>query len=55
VNYRKTDLEQAMLMNLHKRNWTEGLRLKDFHEHHDSNEKAIKVGAFCAIKNDSVC
>lgn len=42
VNYRKTDLEQAMLMNLHKRNWTEGLRLKDFHDHHNSNEKAIK-------------
>lgn len=43
VNYRKTELEQTMLMNLHKRNWTEGLRLKDFHEHHDSNEKAIKA------------
>ncbi|KAK7695964.1 multicatalytic endopeptidase [Cerrena zonata] len=42
VNYRKTDLEQAMLMNLHKRNWTEGLTLKDFKGHKEGNEKAIK-------------
>jgi len=43
VNYRKTELEQAMLMNLHKRNWTEGLRLRDFKVHKEENEKAIKV------------
>ena len=43
VNYRKTELEQAMLMNLHKRNWTEGLRLRDFKGHQENNEKAIKV------------
>jgi 26S proteasome regulatory subunit N11 len=43
VNYRKTELEQSMLMNLHKRNWTEGLRLRDFDTHKQSNEKAIKV------------
>ncbi|KAK0230951.1 Mov34-domain-containing protein [Armillaria luteobubalina] len=42
VNYRKTELEQAMLMNLHKRNWTEGLRLRDFHAHKEENETAIK-------------
>ncbi|EIW82328.1 multidrug resistance protein [Coniophora puteana RWD-64-598 SS2] len=42
VNYRKTDLEQTMLMNLHKRNWTEGLRLRNFKTHQESNEKAIK-------------
>ena len=46
VNYRKTDLEQAMLMNLHKRNWTEGLTLKDFKGHKEGNEKAIKVRVF---------
>jgi 26S proteasome regulatory subunit N11 len=45
VNYRKTDLEQTMLMNLHKRNWTEGLKLRDFKLHKESNEKAIKVRA----------
>jgi len=44
VNYRKTELEQAMLMNLHKRNWTEGLRLRDFKGHQENNERAIKVG-----------
>ena len=43
VNYRKTELEQAMLMNLHKRNWTEGLTLRDFNGHKEANEKAIKV------------
>jgi len=42
VNYRKTELEQAMLMNLHKRIWTEGLRLKDFSTHKEANEGAIK-------------
>lgn len=42
VNYRKTELEQTMLMNLHKRNWTEGLKLRDFKLHKESNEKAIK-------------
>lgn len=45
VNYRKTELEQAMLMNLHKRNWTEGLKLKDFCSHKESNEDAIKVSS----------
>ncbi|THH27283.1 hypothetical protein EUX98_g6905 [Antrodiella citrinella] len=43
VNYRKTELEQSMLMNLHKRNWTEGLTLRDFKSHKESNEKAIKA------------
>jgi 26S proteasome regulatory subunit N11 len=43
VNYRKTELEQSMLMNLHKRNWTEGLKLRDFNVHKEDNEKAIKV------------
>lgn len=43
VNYRKTELEQSMLMNLHKRNWTEGLKLRDFTLHKEANEKAIKV------------
>ena len=45
VNYRKTELEQAMLMNLHKRNWTEGLNLRDFKSHKESNEKSIKVSS----------
>ncbi|KAF7301811.1 MPN domain-containing protein [Mycena indigotica] len=43
VAWRKTELEQAMLMNLHKRNWTEGLKLRDFNGHKESNEKAVKA------------
>ncbi|CAO1620953.1 unnamed protein product [Parajaminaea phylloscopi] len=42
INYRKTELEQSMLGNLHKRNWTEGLRLRDWGVHSENNEKAIK-------------
>lgn len=43
INYRKTELEQSMLGNLHKRNWTEGLRLRDWGVHRENNERAIKV------------
>ncbi|KAM0749279.1 putative RPN11-26S proteasome regulatory subunit [Meredithblackwellia eburnea MCA 4105] len=30
IAYRKTEEEQSMLLNLHKRDWTEGLRLRDW-------------------------
>jgi 26S proteasome regulatory subunit N11 len=52
VNYRKTELEQAMLMNLHKRNWTEGLKLRNFEVHKQENEKAVKVSLifFCSCE-----
>ncbi len=43
VNYRKTEIEQTMLMNLHKQNWTQSLKLRDFHNHKTTNETAIKV------------
>lgn len=42
INYRKTELEQAMLLNLHKKDWTEGLRLQDFEVHKANNEKTVK-------------
>ncbi|WFD39588.1 multicatalytic endopeptidase [Malassezia japonica] len=42
IGYKKTELEQAMLGNLHKRNWTDGLRLADFQEHKHQNESAVK-------------
>jgi 26S proteasome regulatory subunit N11 len=32
-----------MLLNLHKKEWTNGLVLKDFKEHSGENEKTIKV------------
>ena len=43
IAYRKTDLEQSMLLNLHKKNWTEGLKLKDWDHMKVSNEESIKV------------
>ena len=43
INYRKTEIEQTMLMNLHKQNWTQSLKLRDFHIHKTTNETAIKV------------
>lgn len=42
IGYKKTQLEQAMLGNLHKRSWAEGLRLADFQEHKHQNETAVK-------------
>ncbi|PWN95294.1 putative RPN11-26S proteasome regulatory subunit [Tilletiopsis washingtonensis] len=42
IGYRKTELEQSMLGNLHKRGWMEGLRLRDWGEHKAGNEKAIQ-------------
>jgi 26S proteasome regulatory subunit N11 len=43
INFRKTELEQTMLLNLHKQNWTDGLILKDFEEHSKQNEESVKV------------
>jgi 26S proteasome regulatory subunit N11 len=44
IAYRKTEAEQGMLLNLHKTGWTEGLKLRDFEELQEGNEKAVKVG-----------
>jgi 26S proteasome regulatory subunit N11 len=32
-----------MLLNLHKKNWTEGLKLQDWETMKSSNEESIKV------------
>jgi hypothetical protein len=45
IDYRKTEAEQGMLLNLHKRGWTEGLKLRNFEELKEGNEKAVKVGS----------
>ncbi|KAI8830622.1 26S proteasome non-ATPase regulatory subunit 14 [Chytriomyces cf. hyalinus JEL632] len=42
INYRKNELEQKMLLNLHKKDWTQGLTLKNFDEHSCSNEESVK-------------
>lgn len=43
INYRKNDLEQKMLLNLHKKKWTDGLLLEDFNTHEKDNEKLTGV------------
>ncbi|KAH8082669.1 JAB1/Mov34/MPN/PAD-1 ubiquitin protease-domain-containing protein [Filobasidium floriforme] len=42
IDYRKSEAEQGMLMNLHKKGWTEGLKLTDFEKHHEGNEESVK-------------
>jgi len=32
-----------MLLNLHKKNWTHGLTLKNYDEHTEENEEMMKV------------
>lgn len=41
IDYRKNELEEQMLMNLHKRNWTTGLSLEKFENHQQSNEQHV--------------
>jgi len=42
IDYRKNELEEQMLMNLHKRNWTTGLSLEKFENHQRSNEQHVQ-------------
>jgi 26S proteasome regulatory subunit N11 len=42
INYRKNELEQKMLLNLHKKKWTDGLTLQKFDEHAQTNEKVVQ-------------
>lgn len=43
IDYRKNELEEQMLMNLHKKSWTYGLKLQRFEDHHKSNEETVQV------------
>jgi 26S proteasome regulatory subunit N11 len=45
IDYRKTEAEQGMLLNLHKRGWTEGLKMADFEKSKEKNVDAIKVSS----------
>jgi 26S proteasome regulatory subunit N11 len=38
INYRKTALEENMLMNLHKHVWTEALQMEDFRQEGERNK-----------------
>jgi len=42
INYRKNELEQKMLLNLHKKKWTDGLIVQKFDEHSKKNEKTVQ-------------
>jgi 26S proteasome regulatory subunit N11 len=42
INYRKNDLEQKMLLNLHKKSWIDGLKLDEYKTHCCSNESIVK-------------
>mmetsp|Transcript_23175 Transcript_23175/g.64357 ORF Transcript_23175/g.64357 Transcript_23175/m.64357 type:complete len:313 (+) Transcript_23175:192-1130(+) len=42
INYRKNELEEKMLLNLHKKTWTAGLILEDYETHGKANEKVLK-------------
>lgn len=42
ITYRKNELEQKMLLNLHKKKWTQGLTLTKFDQQSLDNEKIFK-------------
>jgi 26S proteasome regulatory subunit N11 len=42
INYRKDELEQKMLLNVHKPKWTDGLLLEEWEEHSKQNEAIVK-------------
>jgi 26S proteasome regulatory subunit N11 len=42
IDYRKNELEQEMLGNLHRRGWDHGLRLNNFEEHGKNNTAALE-------------
>merc|ERR1711991_869705 len=41
INYRKNDLEQQMLMNLHKKKWTTGLKVDSFEQVEKNNNNSV--------------
>ncbi|KAH8887116.1 26S proteasome regulatory subunit rpn11-like protein [Thozetella sp. PMI_491] len=41
INYRKTALEENMLMNLHKQEWTEALQMEDFRTEGQRNKERL--------------
>ncbi|KAF1315290.1 26s proteasome non-atpase regulatory subunit 14, partial [Globisporangium splendens] len=43
IDYRKNELEEQMLMNLHKNTWSDGLVLTKFEDHAVENEKTVKA------------
>ncbi|KAJ8769911.1 hypothetical protein K2173_008993 [Erythroxylum novogranatense] len=50
INYRKNELEEKMLLNLHKKKWTNGLTLRLFETHSKTNEQTVQEMLNLAIK-----
>ncbi|KAH6657016.1 proteasome regulatory particle subunit [Truncatella angustata] len=42
IDYKKTALEENMLMNLHKHVWTEALQMEDFRHEHEHNKEQFQ-------------
>lgn len=42
IDWRKNDLEEQMLMNLHKKDWTTGLLIKKFEDHQAHTEQVLE-------------
>ena len=53
INYRKNELEQKMLLNLNKVNWSDGLKNEDFEEQSKQNDETLKgLGSLAGTYND---
>ncbi|RYQ81978.1 hypothetical protein Ahy_B10g100559 isoform A [Arachis hypogaea] len=50
INYRKNELEEKMLLNLHKKKWTDGLTLQHFDTHSKTNEQTVQEMLNLAVK-----
>lgn len=42
IDYRKNELEEQMLMNLNKKNWTSGLLVEKYESHQKTNEEMVE-------------
>ncbi|KAH0974297.1 hypothetical protein GBA52_016196 [Prunus armeniaca] len=50
VNFRMNGLEEKMLLNLHKKKWTDGLTMRQFDSHSKTNEQTLQEMSNLAIK-----
>lgn len=55
INYRKNELEQKMLLNLHKKSWMDGLTLADYNEHSSINANTVAEMLELAKNYNKVC
>lgn len=55
IDYRKNELEEQMLMNLHKRNWTTGLKVQKYEDHqHETVQMVDRMLRLSAQYNERV-